>query len=152
MRVPLPQNITSAIANRALQNARSDAMARGWKSADFINPVSRDGFAGLSVSKKYLMYQEQGTKPRLMTELEGKLVPIKDPDGTTHVVMAKDVGKPGFVTLPGGVKVWRQQKWRHPGIKPTHLLRNSINQAVEDTKAEILDLMGTLVGDSEGES
>jgi hypothetical protein len=74
------------------------------------------------------MYVEHGTKPRIMRELEGKIIPM----GGGRFVRAVGVGKPGFVTLPGGVKVWRDQKWRHPGIKPQHFMQDSVEEALRE--------------------
>ncbi len=145
-KIALPVELTTTIAQYAVQNARQFSYQRGWSSADFINPYAGPGFAGMQVTRKYLMYQEKGTPPRVMTELEGKLVPIKGADGQVHVVRAKGVGQPGWVTLPGGVKKWRQQKWRHPGIKPTNFMHDSIDEAVKQSHDEILQFMANLIG------
>jgi hypothetical protein len=116
------------IAIRAAQLARAYGIARGWKGTRFLTPVVKDGVIGISSPYKYLIYQNFGTKPRLMKELEGKVIPMKG----GRFVTCKGVGTPGFVTLPGGVRMWRDQKWRHPGIKPTNFLENALNQSVKE--------------------
>jgi len=78
------------------------------------------------------MYQDRGTRPRVMWELEGKTIPMQDESGL-HFVKAVGVGQPGYVTLPGGVKVWREQKWKHPGIKPKRFLENSITASITES-------------------
>ncbi|WP_267716798.1 hypothetical protein [Streptomyces sp. CoH17] len=102
---------------------------------------------GIEVNRKehFLMYQEYGTKPYLMTSLEGKTVKIGQ-----RFVHVKGVGQPGYVTLPGGVKVYRQQKWRHPGLKPRHFMRDSITQAVEEHKEEIDKFVKQILGGNGG--
>ncbi len=75
-----------------------------------------------------------------MYELEGKFIPMKTGGRT-----AKGVGTPGWVTLPGGVRVFRQQKWRHPGIKPTHFLEEAIEFAIKRDKKDLKQwLMGII--------
>lgn len=132
MRFKLPRSRTRKIGERARQLAVLYGRKRGWRSSDDIEIVSEDGRAGLKPQHKYLMYQEKGTKPRDMVELEGKTIPMPMPGGGVRFVKAKGVGKPGYATLPGGVKVWRERKWHHPGIKPTHFMENAIQQAIQE--------------------
>lgn len=149
MRVSFPPGVTSQIAADASIIAKNYASDRQWRSAQTISPISGVGFSGLKVSKVFLMYQELGTKPYLMTSLEGRTVPIKGDSGT-HFVKVRGVGKPGYVTLPGGVKVWRNQKWRHPGIQPTYFLGSSVRASIQQNRPLIESMMRTLLGFSDG--
>lgn len=141
MLVPVPASITQHIAESASRESKSFATSRGWSGAQAISPIWGQGVAGVQVQQTYLMYQERGTRPRIMRELEGKTIPIKG-----RFVRAKGVGQPGWVTLPGGVKKWRDQKWRNPGIKPTNFMRNSLEVSVKASRSEIMDLMKGLLG------
>ncbi len=134
--MPVPQVIAKKISDRATQLARENLQKRGWKSGRNIEPFAKDGLIGLKTTAKYLMYQDRGTKPRVMYELEGKRIPMK-----TGFRTAKGVGKPGYVTLPGGVKKWRDQKWRHPGIAPQKFMENAIQQAIREHKGQINKMM-----------
>lgn len=145
MKIAAPLSITQAVAYSAARMAKEYTNGRNWASGVSISPIFGVGYVGLRTDKRYLMYQEMGTNPFLMLQLEGKTVPIKGPDGL-HFVKVRGVGKPGFVTLPGGVKVWRNQKWRHPGIKPTNFMRNSIQAAIVENKPMINSLMQSLIG------
>jgi hypothetical protein len=70
--------------------------------------------------------------------VEGRRVPIKDKgSGTTHVVLGREPGKPGWVTLPGGVRKWRDQKWRHPGLEPKNFMRDALKKAIEEERNTI---------------
>lgn len=71
-----------------------------------------------------------------MTSLEGKTIPIKGPDGKTRFVKVKGVGQPGWTKLPGGVKIYRQAKWVHPGIKPSRFMERSLFDAASSMKDE----------------
>ena len=113
----------------AVQRAREYGDRRGWKGTRYLEPVVQKGTVGIKVTRKYLLYQNYGIKPRVMYELEGKFIPMKSGGR-----VAKGVGQPGWVTLPGGVRVFRQQKWRHPGIKPTYFLEEAIQFAIKKNK------------------
>lgn len=150
MRVSMPPSITSEIGYSASRRARQYAAGRGWDVAgSTINPIFGVGYAGVKTAAKYLMYQEKGTNPYLMKSLEGKTIPIKGPNGL-HFVKVKDVGKPGYVTLPDGHKVWRNQKWLHPGIKRTDFMANSVAYGILDNRPLIRSLMSTLIGQPGG--
>jgi len=41
--------------------------------------------------------------------------------------------------------VYRQQKWRHPGIKPTHFLEEAISFAIKKDKKNLQNWMMAIV-------
>lgn len=120
------------IADDAARIARTDLQKRGWSSnsSGSIQPQSGKGWIGLKSTVKYVMYQNQGIKPFLMHWVEGRIVPM----GNGEFRYGKDVGKPGFVTLPGGVTKWRDQKWRHPGLTPQHFMEKALAAAIKKHK------------------
>jgi len=124
----------------AVQRAREYGDRRGWRGTRYLEPVVQKGVVGIKVTRQYLLCQNYGTKPRVMYELEGKVVPMKG--GPRR---AKGVGQPGWVTLPGGVRVFRQQKWRHPGIKPTHFLEEAIQFAINKDKHNLQNWLMAIV-------
>lgn len=145
-RSPAPVEITRPIAERAAQLARQNISDRGWsqRAANAIVPVARDGQVVLHVNLDYLLYQNRGINPFIMWWVEGRVVPIHDSSGV-HMVYGKEPGQPGWVTLPGGVRKWRDQKWRHPGLKPKYFLENALQQAIAehqpDLPRRLLDLI-----------
>lgn len=140
MRYRLPTSQSRKMSEMAVQRAREYGDRRGWKGTRYLEPLVARGTVGIKVTRTYLLYQNYGTKPRVMYELEGKFVPMKS--GGRR---AKGVGQPGWVTLPGGVKVFRQQKWRHPGIKPTHFLEEAIEFAIKKNKRSVQDWMMAII-------
>lgn len=132
MRFRLPRSQSRKMSEIAVARAREYGDRRGWKGTRYLEPVVTKGTVGIKVTRQYLLYQNYGTRPRLMYELEGKFVPMK-----TGGRRAKGVGQAGWVTLPGGVRVFRQQKWRHPGIKPTHFLEEAIEFAIKKNKKDL---------------
>ena len=151
MKIAAPDSICRRVSDRAAQYARQDMVARGWsnKSINAITPLpGAEGRVGIKTSAKYLMYQESGIKPFVMYWVEGRRVPIKDKGGSTHVVTGREPGKPGWVTLPGGVRKWRDQKWRHPGLQPKNFMRDALEKAIKEEQHALKDsLMSVLRGE-----
>lgn len=147
MKFRLPQSQSRKMSETAVQRAREYGDRRGWKGTRYLEPAADKGKVGIKVTRQYLLYQNDGTKPRVMYELEGKFVPMKG--GGRR---AKGVGQPGWVTLPGGVRVFRQQKWRHPGIKPTHFLEEALVYAVKKNKKNLKDWMLAIIDPNKANS
>lgn len=136
-KVPAPTSICMQVSTRAAQIAAEKMRGYGWsdKSISAIVPLPGEGRVGLKTSLKYLMYQEKGIQPFIMWWVEGRTLPLacKQGDGP-HFRRGKDPGKPGWVNIPHVGKVWRNQKWRHPGLKPKNFLQDAIAQAIKETK------------------
>lgn len=132
VKVRVPAELCRRVSNRALTHAQNEMTKRGWSDRTIrgIKPVDGDGIIGITSPDKHVFFQEKGIRPFLMHALEGKRVPIGD-----RVLTVKDVGRPGFVKIPregGGPDktVWRNQKWRHPGIKPQNILKDALSRAI----------------------
>lgn len=132
MYVPLPERITRRISDDAMRMAQTNLRQRGWRSSGDVHAKAEEGGVGLRVAVRYLMYQSGGTRPYLMKALEGRVINI---DG--NFVTVRNVGSPGYVRLPGGVRKWRDQRWRHPGLQPQRFLEQSIVMAIEQAKPQI---------------
>ncbi|AEQ21023.1 conserved hypothetical protein [Rhodococcus phage E3] len=131
-RIPLPERLTRQISDDAMRSVQANLRYRGWRSANDVHAAGVEGGVGLRVGVRYMMYQSRGTRPYLMTALEGRVINI---DG--NFLTVKDVGKPGYVHLPGGIRKWRDQKWRHPGLRPQRFLEFAITGAIHSAKPQI---------------
>ena len=146
--VPVPFDDTTKISQRAAEIARADIIGRGWsqRSADAIVADPKEGQVGIRSSEEHLIHQNKGFGPFVMWWAEGRVIPINDSSGKRYVT-AKDVGKPGWVTLPGGVKKYKQVKWQHPGLEPKNFLESAITQAINESKPSLKEkLIGLLKG------
>lgn len=154
MRLPLPENICQRLSMKAVQYAREDVAARGWsnRSMGALNDMSSKGLVGIRTSVKYLMRQEQGFDPFLMHWVEGRTVPLGCNRGDgPHIRKGRGVGKPGWVDIPHRGRVWRDQKWRHPGLKPKNFMRDAILRAINEEQDSIRqELMEALKGGYRG--
>lgn len=120
---------------------------KGWRSARGITPIAQEGLVGIKTSVKYLMFQEKGIKPFLMKWVDGKTIPMGG-QGGTHFRRGGHVGQPGYVDIPGKGKVWRNQRWRHPGIKGNRFMENAIKRAVGEIQRDLKqDVMSALRGE-----
>jgi hypothetical protein len=152
MRIPLPASTAKRIADRAVQNARQNVASRGWKSANGLSPLSSEGRVGIQTSVRYLMYQESGIKPFVMFWVAGKTVPLgcKQGDGP-HIRKGVAPGTPGWVNIPHKGRVWRDQRWRHPGLQPKNFMHDAIKSAIADERSNIrADIMAALHGTYRG--
>lgn len=137
------------IANIAISNARASMASRGWHSANTLSPIAEEGLVGIRTSSKYLMFQERGIKPFIMFWVKGRTVPLgcKQGDGP-HIRKGVEPGTPGYVNIPHRGRVWRDQRWRHPGIQPQSFMRDAIGAAIKSDKTNIQhDVMAALKGE-----
>ena len=139
MRVPVPREIAKDIAADAARLAREYAQGQQW-SATSINsfmPVFDEGLIGIRTPLKHLHYQNAGTKPFVMWWAEGRIIPL--PSGP---ILATRVGEEGWgfqdrknkKRYPHTGKIWREQRWRHPGIDKTHFMQRAIKRAIKDAQ------------------
>jgi hypothetical protein len=137
-RVAVPAETCAVLSRIAAQKAREDVMGRGWKSSGALQPASNKGEVGIRSTLKHLLYQNSGVKPYLMTWVNGKTVPLgcKMGDGP-HFRTGKDVGKPGYVNIPHKGKVWRNQKWRYPGLEPKRFIESAMTKAIRENRTFI---------------
>ena len=103
-------------------------MGRGWRTSGAIQPFPGEGQVGLRTTVKYLMFQNEGIRPFIMWWVEGRAMPLgcKQGDGP-HIRTGKGAGQPGYVDIPHVGRTWRDQKWRHPGLKPKRFMQSSIS-------------------------
>lgn len=148
--VPAPFGLCQTLSSIAAQKARQDIIGRGWKSSGALQPMPAQGEVAIRSTMKHLLYQDKGIKSFLMYWVEGRTVPMscKQGDGP-HFAHAKPgtVGTAGFVNIPHRGKVWRDQRWRYPGLKPKRFIEDAISAAIRDNrpmiKASVLKSIGS---------
>lgn len=152
-KIPIPLALTTQISNEAVRYAREEMGGYGWssRSIDAIRAYPGEGLVGIKTSERYLMHQERGTQPYLMTWVQGRTIPMgcKQGDGP-HFRRGANVGTPGFVNIPHKGKVWRDQRWRHPGIQGKHFLQNGLQRAIEENQPAIAAWARQIVGGGRG--
>jgi len=132
-KVPIPQSLALKISNDAVKYARESMHGYGWsdKALQALQPMPGEGVVGIKTTLKYLMYQERGTQPFLMWWVQGRTLPLgcKQGDGP-HFRRGSHVGEPGYVNIPHVGQVWREQRWRHPGLHGRNFMRDGVQKAI----------------------
>lgn len=154
MRIPLSEASCRRISEKAVQYARENIAGRGWsgQSLGALSAMPSEGWVGIRTSVKYLMRQNQGFPSFIMWWVDDKTLPLgcKVGDGP-HFRRGKDPGKPGYVDIPHVGRVWRDQKWRHPGLKPKNFMQDAITRAISEERDAIKkELMEALKGTYRG--
>ena len=142
--VAAPLVICEQVNQRAVQLARESIRSLGWseKSIESISAMPAEGQVGLKTTAKYLMHQNRGTKPFLMWWVVGRKVPIgcKQGDGP-HIRTGGHVGEPGYVNIPHVGQVWRNQRWRHPGLAPKHFMEDALTKAINEARPQLQQML-----------
>ena len=137
---PVPRALCRQIAWLSVFYAREYMRMRNWKGADALKPIWRSNTVGIAIPPElfYLNFQNKGTRPFIPWTLEGKIIPI--PKGQFRTAVG--VGAPGWIHdwRPGMYwhQIWREQKWRNPGIKPTWFIDRAIGKALSRYKKELM--------------
>ena len=100
----LPQAQSQRLAVAAVEFARQMAPRVSGRGARGFLPASGEGWFGIFSREGYMMFQNEGTRPRVMRELAGKTIPmwITDEDGSmTAGVPAEKRGERTRVTDDG---------------------------------------------------
>lgn len=134
MKVPIPASLAMKISNDAVKFAREEMKGYGWsdRALQALQPMPGQGVVGIKTTLKFLMYQEKGTQPFLMWWVQGRTIPLncKQGDGP-HFRRGGHVGEPGFVDIPHVGRVWRDQRWRHPGLKGRGFMQKGLQQSIK---------------------
>lgn len=152
-KIPLPSTVTRSISQKAAQYAREDVQGRGWKSSGALQAYSAEGQIGIRTTVKYLMYQERGISPFVMWWVNSHqgAIPLgcKQGDGP-HFRRGGTAGTPGLVDIPHQGKKWRDQRWRHPGLKGQRFMQKAIVRAVKESRPQIQASLMQVLGGGKG--
>lgn len=152
--IPHPKAGCARTSALAAKRARESARSMGWgnKTIESLAPAQQeDGTCGVTSSLKYVWFQERGIKSFLMWWVQDRTVPLGCSQGDgPHFRRGSHVGEPGYVNIPHVGRVYREQRWRHPGIKPKHFMEQALHDAIEEDrpnlKGDIMHLLKTMVG------
>lgn len=139
MKVPVPRELAEEVSSDAARIAKEYMARRGWSQASInsLVPVAEEGLIGMRTTIKHLHYQNAGTKPFVMWWAEGRIIPL--PSGP---ILATRVGQEGWgfqdrynkKRYPHTGRIWREQRWRHPGIDKTHFMQRSLYRAIKNAR------------------
>jgi hypothetical protein len=139
IRLPIPEGDARQISFRAAELVRRAAPQGPRKSANLIRPTWRRGEVGVHFppAAAHLLMLDRGIQPFLMTELEGKTIPIRDSNGQVHFFRVKGVGERRFPIRREDGTFSSSIKWRYPGVAPRNFVEPSVRRAVEEYFARL---------------
>lgn len=152
-KIPVPVSIATKISQDAVRFAREEMTKLGWsnKSLSAIVPYPGEGLVGIKTQERYLMYQERGIQPFLMTWVQGRTIPMGCGQGDgPHFRRGGHVGEPGMVNIPHVGQVWRDQRWRHPGLQPKGFLQAGVQRAIEENQGMVRSWARGIIGGGRG--
>jgi len=131
----MPADVTKKISARALDIAKRLAPKKTGLGAQSLEASSADGVIGIEIPPEvaYMRYQNDGTEPRIMNELAGKVIPIRNANGSISFRSATtaNIGKK-IVARDEKGGIISKVTWRHPGIKGTHFVEKALRQSVSE--------------------
>lgn len=155
-KVPLPEKDARDIATRTAQLIRQTAPRGEQNSRRLVRATWQKGAIGIVFpdNSSHLLFLDKGVKPYTMTELEGKVIPIRGKDGRLVFRTAKNVGSFQVTSRNklGQIRTGKR-RWRHPGIEPQNFVEKALRQAMQEYSARLKgkDIMNILQ-DAQGEA
>ena len=130
----LPERVTYQISRRAVEIAYDNAPKETGYGASKLEAINAEGMVGIR-APDYMIVQNFGSKPRIMYELAGKVIPIRLPGGEIifRTATASNIGKLKITSRDEkGRIISSKVSWKHPGIKGSHFIDNALKQAFNE--------------------
>ena len=147
--IPLSPDVAHAISLRAAEIVRRTAPVGPRNSRRLVRATWQRGQVGVHIPPQaiHLLYLDQGIRSFIMKSLEGKTIPIRNPNGSISFRVAKNVGRPQILTRDEQGKIIHSKlSWRFPGIEPMNFIQPAIQQAIREyfTSLSSADMMESL--------
>lgn len=127
----IPASVASEIARIAVEVARDTAPRDTGSGAMALQPISSDGYVGIS-GPEYMIIQDTGFEGFDLVGLAGLTIPIRTPSGgiVFRTAAGDKIGMAGLVTRNEKGVVITKRQWYHPGLAPKNFIRNSVQEAI----------------------
>lgn len=127
--------VAHEISLRAAEIIRRTAPRGQNNSRRLIRATWQRGQIGVHIPPQaiHLLYLDQGIKPFVMKALEGKTIPIRNPNGSISFRRAKNVGTPQILARDERGRVnYTKLSWRFPGVEPMNFIQPALRQAITE--------------------
>lgn len=147
--IKIPESVAHQISLRAAQLARQYAPRGPKNSRSRIRATSSTGKVGIYIppDAEHLLYLDKGIRPFIMYSLEGKVIPIRNADGSINFRKAKNVGGNRIAARDEKGRITSsERKWKHPGTEPLNFIDKALNQAIQEwvdslTSEDVVELL-----------
>lgn len=135
----LPSSVTFSISRRAGELVQLFAPKKSGRGASRLVPISDEGMVGIDIPEDvaYMYYEDKGMDPYAMTGLAGKVIPIRNKDGSIAFrrASASTIGQKKVITRTNqGQLISSKVQWVHPGEAPMGFIEKAVNMAVSEWK------------------
>ena len=147
-----PESLTNRLARRAVEIVQISGPRKTGRALNSIYPISEAGVVGIAVPDEaaYLFDLDQGIQSHAMVDLAGRVIPIRDSDGSIKFRRAgkSQIGQIPIITrLSKSGKVYTgKPQWVYPKKTGAYFLENAIKASVNEwsktvTTKELFDLL-----------
>jgi len=150
--IQVPNHIARQISLRAAEIIKTTGPAGPNRSRLKVKPTNKSGQIGVYFppDARHLIYLDRGIKPRIMTELKGKTIPIRTPNGIIFR-KAKNIGSVTLARDEKGDFTNFKLSWSFPGVKALNFIQPALRQAANEwagqiADTEVVDMLGKMDG------
>lgn len=140
MSIPAPEELTQKIARRAVEIAQFIGPRKTGKGLSSLYPIYQPGIIGIEIPDDvaYMFDLDQGIKAHAMMDLAGRVIPIRNGDGTISFRRASDK-KIGTIPIvnrasTNGRIVSGKREWYYPDRPGLSFLQKSLVRSVDEWK------------------
>jgi len=137
-KVLAPEELTQQLSRRALQIAQVIGPRKTGRGLNSLIPYSQPGVVGLEVPDRfsYMIDIDRGIKPHAMVSVAGRVIPIRNSDGTMafRKATANKIGQVPIITraASNGKIISALPQWSYPAKPGTQFLERAIERSVEE--------------------
>lgn len=157
--IPAPDVLTQRLSRRAVEIAQMIGPRKTGRGLNSLMPFSQTGVIGIDVPDEaaYIFDLDQGIKAHALLDLSGRVIPIRNNDGTISFrrASANKIGQVPIITRSpkDGRIITGKREWYYPQKPALKILEKSLSMSVDEWKRttspkEVIDmLLKTSAGD-----
>jgi hypothetical protein len=150
--IPVPEYLAQRLSRRAVEIARTIGPRKSGRGLNSIFPIYQPGIIGIDVpdEEAYILDLDKGIKAHAMVDLAGRVIPIRNNDGTISYrrASASTIGEIPIITRASkdGKIISGHKQWYYPQKPGLKMLEKSLSMSVDEWKRtvssrEIVDLL-----------
>ena len=143
MRYSIPEDVARKLAHRAVEIAQVIGPRKTGKGLNSLLPVYQKGQIGIQIPDEtaYMYGLDQGTEAHAMVDLAGRIIPVRNPDGTIAFrrASANKIGTiPVITRLSSTGKIKDDTpEWYYPEKQGLGFLQKAIQMSVDEWKRTV---------------
>jgi hypothetical protein len=133
-----PEILTERLSRRAVQIAQIIGPRKTGKGLNSFIPFSQLGVVGIEMPDEtaYMLDLEKGVKSYAMVDLAGRVIPIRDPNGSISFRRAsnQNIGKVPIISrsAQNGRIISGKPEWVYPKKDGLYFMQKSIQMSIDE--------------------